>query len=151
MLERVDERAAVVQVADWAAGLERLHARIAPRFARVEPRRRALRYLRGLLQPIERKNGWQLAEQAGEPYPYLAGLRVSEIASLKWPLGHDHALLLESDGTLLSGGGGSIATANWAAEQAPPAARPSWWLVQAAPGACRGSRLSQPAMPTAWR
>jgi SRSO17 transposase len=69
MLERVDERAAMVQVAEWAAGLERLHARIAPRFARVEPRRRALRYLRGLLQPIERKNGWQLAEEAGERTP----------------------------------------------------------------------------------
>jgi SRSO17 transposase len=69
MLERVDERAALAQVGGWAAGLETLHARIARRFARVEPRRRALRYLRGLLQPIERKNGWQLAEQAGEPTP----------------------------------------------------------------------------------
>ena len=41
----------------WAAELERLGARIAPRFGRVEPRRRALAYLRGLLAPIERKNG----------------------------------------------------------------------------------------------
>jgi SRSO17 transposase len=42
---------------------------VAPRFARAEPRRRALAYLRGLLSPIERKNGWQLAEQAGETTP----------------------------------------------------------------------------------
>ena len=31
----------------WAQELERLHARIAPRFARPEPRRRALAYLKG--------------------------------------------------------------------------------------------------------
>src|SRR5262245_28662507 len=56
-------------VAEWARGLEAVHARIAPRFARAEPRRRALAYLRGLLGPAERKNGWQLAEQAGEATP----------------------------------------------------------------------------------
>jgi SRSO17 transposase len=44
-------------------------ARIAPRFCRVEPRRRALAYLRGLLAPVERKNGWQLAEAAGDRTP----------------------------------------------------------------------------------
>ena len=53
----------------WAEGLEILHARVAPRFVRAEPRRRALAYLRGLLGPVERKNGWQLAEQAGEATP----------------------------------------------------------------------------------
>ena len=56
-------------VAAWATGLESLHARIAPRFARAEPRRRALAYLRGLLGSVERKNGWQLAEAAGEATP----------------------------------------------------------------------------------
>jgi SRSO17 transposase len=55
--------------AAWAQGLERLGAWIAPRFGRVEPRRRALAYLRGLLAPIERKNGWQLAEAAGDATP----------------------------------------------------------------------------------
>lgn len=34
-------------------------------FGRVEPRRQAGAYLTGLLAPIERKNGWQLAEAAG--------------------------------------------------------------------------------------
>jgi SRSO17 transposase len=53
----------------WAAGLDALHARIAARFRRAEPRRRALAYLRGLLSGVERKNGWQLAEQAGEASP----------------------------------------------------------------------------------
>jgi SRSO17 transposase len=53
----------------WAAGLEGVIARIGARFGRVEPRRRALAYLRGLLSPVERKNGWQLAEIAGDRTP----------------------------------------------------------------------------------
>jgi SRSO17 transposase len=58
------------QVAHWAQSLTQLHARLAPRFARPEPRRRALAYLQGLLSSTERKNGWQLAEQAREAHPY---------------------------------------------------------------------------------
>jgi SRSO17 transposase len=61
--------AAFEDAASWAVELERLGARIAPRFGRVEPRRRALAYLRGLLAPVERKNGWQLAEAAGDATP----------------------------------------------------------------------------------
>ena len=44
--------------------------RIGPVFARSETRERAQAYLRGLLSPTERKNGWQLAEEAGEATPY---------------------------------------------------------------------------------
>jgi SRSO17 transposase len=43
--------------------------RIAPRFGRAEPRRRAAAYVRGLLAPVERKNGWQLAEAVGDRMP----------------------------------------------------------------------------------
>ena len=53
----------------WAEGIERVHECIAGRFRRPEPRRRALDYLRGLLSRVERKNGWQLAEQAGDATP----------------------------------------------------------------------------------
>jgi SRSO17 transposase len=56
-------------VAAWAAGLEALFARVAGRFLRVEPRRRARAYVRGLLAPIADKNGWTLAEVAGEATP----------------------------------------------------------------------------------
>src|SRR4028119_833766 len=95
----------VAEVADWAAGLEDVHARIAGAVARAEPRARAvgvgrgaggaawaagrgavrariggavaraeprawvLAYLRGLLGQLERKNGWTLAEAAGEVSP----------------------------------------------------------------------------------
>ena len=44
-------------------------ARIAGRFRRVEPRRRARAYLLGLLSPVAGKNGWTLAEAAGEDTP----------------------------------------------------------------------------------
>jgi SRSO17 transposase len=44
--------------------------RIGPRFARAEARRRAQSYLRGLLSPVERKNGWQVAEAVGDRTPY---------------------------------------------------------------------------------
>jgi len=64
-----DEGSEIEQVRAWAAGLEALHARIAGRFVRAEPRRRALAYLKGLLGDTARKNGWQLAEQAGEATP----------------------------------------------------------------------------------
>src|SRR5438270_266328 len=60
----------VTEVARWAQALARLHARFAPRFARPEPRRRALAYLQGILSSTERKNGWQLAEHAREATPY---------------------------------------------------------------------------------
>ncbi len=59
----------VAEVADWAAGLEEVHRRIAGAFARAEPRARVLAYLRGLLGQLERKNGWTLAEAAGEVSP----------------------------------------------------------------------------------
>ena len=53
----------------WLAGLDDLFARVAGRFGRVEPRRQARLYLMGLLAPLERKNGWQLAEAAGDAAP----------------------------------------------------------------------------------
>ena len=59
----------MAEVEAWATGLAELHARIAPRFARSEPRERVLAYVRGLLAPLEKKNSWTLAEQAGEAIP----------------------------------------------------------------------------------
>ena len=59
----------MAEVDACAAGLEELHARIAPRFARSERWRRVLAYVRGLLAPLERKNSWTVAERAGEAIP----------------------------------------------------------------------------------
>jgi SRSO17 transposase len=63
------EDVTVAEVEDWAVGLEKVLERIGPRFARSEPRARAGVYLRGLLSAAERKNGWTLAEQAGDRSP----------------------------------------------------------------------------------
>ena len=63
------EDVTVAGVEDWAVGLEKVLERIGPRFARSEPRARAGVYLRGLLSAVERKNGWTLAEQAGDRTP----------------------------------------------------------------------------------
>jgi SRSO17 transposase len=51
------------------AEFDALVARIAPRFAREEVRERAQCYLGGLLAPVQRRNGWQLAEHLGELTP----------------------------------------------------------------------------------
>lgn len=56
-------------VEGWAGELRVLGSRIGARFKRAEPRQRALAYLRGLMSDVPRKNGWQLAEQAGELTP----------------------------------------------------------------------------------
>jgi SRSO17 transposase len=56
-------------VGRWVHHLACLHARLAPRFARPEPYRRALLYLQGILSETERKNGWHLAEHAREARP----------------------------------------------------------------------------------
>lgn len=60
----------IVQASAWAHELEAMFALIQDRFSREEPRHHALAYLKGLLSPVERKNGWQLAEQAGDDTPY---------------------------------------------------------------------------------
>jgi SRSO17 transposase len=57
------------QIAAWRDDLAALQTRIAPRFGRPEVRARAGKYLASLLDPLERRNGWQLAEALGERSP----------------------------------------------------------------------------------
>lgn len=56
--------------AQWAAELQTLLAPLGRHVARSETRTHLRAYLTGLLSPIERKNGWQLAEHAGDATPY---------------------------------------------------------------------------------
>jgi SRSO17 transposase len=51
------------------AELDRVHERVAGRFWRSEPRARVREYVSGLVAGLERKNGWTLAERAGEVSP----------------------------------------------------------------------------------
>jgi SRSO17 transposase len=62
--------AAAVEASGWRAELDQLLARFGRLFARSEPRDQAGRYLEGLLGPVERKNGWQLAEHLGDARPW---------------------------------------------------------------------------------
>jgi len=63
-------RLTVATLRDWAGELDAVGERIARHFPRVEPRQRALNYLRGLLSDVERKNGWQMAERLGDANPF---------------------------------------------------------------------------------
>jgi SRSO17 transposase len=54
---------------EWAVGLEAVGELIGPRFFRREPRERALTYLKGLLSQVATRNGWTVAEAAGEKTP----------------------------------------------------------------------------------
>src|SRR2546428_14178119 len=54
----------------WSQVLRDLHLRIAPHFARPEPREHARLYLQAVLSDIPRKNGWQVAEHARQARPY---------------------------------------------------------------------------------
>jgi SRSO17 transposase len=58
-----------VDPARWQAGLDELLGRVAGRFGRVEPRRRARALVGGLLSDLPRKNCWTIAEHAGDPSP----------------------------------------------------------------------------------
>ncbi|WP_308406626.1 IS701 family transposase [Streptomyces sp. AC555_RSS877] len=55
--------------ATWDRDLDDLFLRIGHRFGRADLRRRMRDYVRALLGPVGRKNGWQLAEHAGHRTP----------------------------------------------------------------------------------
>ncbi len=58
------------EVSEWQGRLEELMSRCGTAFKSRLGRERAGLYVRGLLAGVERKNGWQLAEQAGDATPY---------------------------------------------------------------------------------
>ncbi|MEV7493035.1 IS701 family transposase [Streptomyces anulatus] len=86
-------------------------ARIAGRFRRVEPRSTATAFVLGLLSGVERKNCWQLAEQAGHDRP---GAMQRLLRSARWDadevrsymldhLGGDGVLIVDETGFLKKG------------------------------------------------
>jgi len=50
------------ELEEWGGDFAAFHARFATVFHRREPREQSAKYLRALLAPVRRKNGWQLAE-----------------------------------------------------------------------------------------
>ena len=64
-----NEKRGGIDIEEWVRGLMEVHAHITRYFERAEPRQHALAYLKGLLGPVERKNGWQIAEWVGDLTP----------------------------------------------------------------------------------
>ena len=93
-------------VRTWALWQTEVERRMGAQFARREVRWRAWAYIRGLLSPVERKNGWQVAEVNGETTPYgvqhvlgraiwdADALRDDLRLSVVEPLGDPHAVLV---------------------------------------------------------
>lgn len=95
-----------VDPASWRDVFDGLMARVAGRFARVEPRRRVRSFVLGLLSDLPSKNCWSIAEHAGDANPdgmqHLLGKASwdadavrDDIQSLTLEhLGCDHAVLV---------------------------------------------------------
>src|ERR687898_2169993 len=66
MTQTVDRK----MMSSWTEELEAVNERLSAHFTRSEAHQRACDYLLGLLSEAERKNGWQLAEVAGNATPY---------------------------------------------------------------------------------
>jgi SRSO17 transposase len=62
--------AAIVEGRRAASNLAELHARLRPCFARVQPFTQAGKYLAALVSDLPRKNGWTIAEHAGDATPH---------------------------------------------------------------------------------
>ncbi len=63
-------RPSLQEIGRWPLALSQLHQRLAPYFARPEPRQHALLYLQAIGSSIPRKNSWQIAEHAKQTRPY---------------------------------------------------------------------------------
>jgi SRSO17 transposase len=66
--ERPVDRAEV-DLVGWQETFDELMARVAKRFGRVEPRRRARAFVEGPLADLPRKNCWTIAVHAGDSAP----------------------------------------------------------------------------------
>lgn len=71
MTQEIKEAAAAARVdgARAVANFAVLHDRLRPCFARVQPFDQAGKYMNGLISDLPRKNGWSIAEHAGDATP----------------------------------------------------------------------------------
>lgn len=61
---------ALEALSEWSTTLKTFQQQLGKHFARSEARKAAFDYIQALLSPVERKNGWQMAEQVGYANPY---------------------------------------------------------------------------------
>ena len=64
-----DDAVTSADLDEWDHEFDALMARVRPLFYRAESKKHAEQYIRGLLSPLARKNGWTIAEYVGEPEP----------------------------------------------------------------------------------
>ena len=114
---------ALETVREWTLWLTEVERWLMPHFARREARRHAWAYIRGLLSPVERKNGWQLAEVNDDATPYglqhLLGrarwdadaVRDALRAYLVKSMGDPHAVLVLDETGFLKKGQQSVGVA----------------------------------------
>ncbi|MDX3194270.1 transposase [Streptomyces sp. MN03-5084-2B] len=71
MTQKIGEAAAaaIVEGERAVTNLRVLHGRLRPCFARMEPFGQTRKYLTGLMSDLPRKNGWSIAEHAGDRTP----------------------------------------------------------------------------------
>jgi SRSO17 transposase len=67
--DRSSDAVSQADLAVWDREFDALGERIIPLFYRPESQEHAVQYMRGLLSPLQRKNGWTIAEFAGEKEP----------------------------------------------------------------------------------
>ncbi|MGW8063979.1 hypothetical protein ACVV2G_17300 [Streptomyces ziwulingensis] len=75
------------EVRSWANELDAVHERFVHRFNREEPRQSALAYMRGLVAPPERKNGWTLAAERADAFHVMATTRHGTVVT-RWAIDH---------------------------------------------------------------
>jgi SRSO17 transposase len=61
---------ALEALSEWSSTLKTFQQKLGKHFARSEARQAAFNYIQALLSSVERKNGWQMAEQVGYSNPY---------------------------------------------------------------------------------
>jgi SRSO17 transposase len=64
-----DEAVSCSDLLDWSIEFKSLTDRVSSLFVHPKSRMHSRQYLEGLLSPIDRKNGWTIAERAGEKEP----------------------------------------------------------------------------------
>ncbi|MBD3885193.1 hypothetical protein IFO70_26030 [Phormidium tenue FACHB-886] len=64
---------ALESVCQWSNILKSSQQCLIPYFARCEVRQAAFNYIQALLSPVERKNGWQMAERVQVQYYGITG------------------------------------------------------------------------------
>lgn len=92
---------------DWSAEFDRLIARISPLFPHPRSQLHARQYLEGLLAPLERKNGWTIAEHVGEKDPKALQRFLNKVpwdADVLRDIGRDYAMehLADPRGVLIA-------------------------------------------------